>query len=133
MPDSMMIAASGVMLKVIGSSSDIAATGPMPGSTPISVPMNTPAKQNNRFIGCMATPRPSQRLLKTSMGQSARNRVPLGSWVPSQATNTAQAPKVVSTAPRIEARQLCGSTVLNSTSNSTKVATMKPIYSTTVV
>src|SRR5215218_10398796 len=43
----MMIAPSGVMLKEIGSSSDMAATRPIPGSTPMSVPMNTPAKQNS--------------------------------------------------------------------------------------
>ena len=66
------------------------------------------------------TPRPSHRLLKTSMvrAQSGRNRMPTGSCVPSQATNTAQAPSVVSADPRIATRQLCGSTVLNSTSSS---------------
>ena len=41
----MMIEASGVRRKVSGISRDIAATGPMPGSTPIRVPMNTPMKQ----------------------------------------------------------------------------------------
>jgi hypothetical protein len=45
MPASMMMDASGVDLKVAGSSSDIAPTGPMPGSTPMRVPMNTPTKQ----------------------------------------------------------------------------------------
>jgi hypothetical protein len=41
----MMMAASGVDLKVIGRSRDMAPTGPMPGSTPIRVPMKTPIKQ----------------------------------------------------------------------------------------
>ena len=45
MPASMMMPASGGAVNVTGKSSDMAATGPMPGSTPISVPMNTPAKQ----------------------------------------------------------------------------------------
>ncbi|KAF0118353.1 MAG: hypothetical protein FD152_4694 [Xanthobacteraceae bacterium] len=45
MPASMMTAPVGGMAKVAGSSSDIAAMGPMPGSTPTSVPISTPAKQ----------------------------------------------------------------------------------------
>ena len=45
MPASMMMPASGVAVNVTGNSSDMAATGPMPGSTPTSVPMNTPMKQ----------------------------------------------------------------------------------------
>ncbi len=38
----MMSAAIGLRLKVIGSSMAIVATGPTPGSTPISVPSITP-------------------------------------------------------------------------------------------
>ena len=38
----MISAATGERLKVIGSSIAIVATGPMPGSTPISVPSITP-------------------------------------------------------------------------------------------
>ena len=40
-----MSAATGGTLKVIGSSMAIVASGPMPGSTPISVPTRTPMKQ----------------------------------------------------------------------------------------
>jgi hypothetical protein len=39
------------MPKVTGRRSDIAPTGPMPGSTPINVPIKTPIKQVKRFIG----------------------------------------------------------------------------------
>ena len=39
------------------------ATGPMPGSTPISVPSTQPMKQYSRLIGVKATPKPSARLL----------------------------------------------------------------------
>jgi hypothetical protein len=45
MPASMMIADTGGICSVAGKSSDIAATGPSPGRTPISVPNNTPEKQ----------------------------------------------------------------------------------------
>ena len=45
----MMRAETGGTLKVIGSSIAIVASGPMPGSTPISVPTKTPMKQNQRF------------------------------------------------------------------------------------
>ena len=54
----MMIDAVGDIVKVIGSSSDMVATGPMPGSTPISVPTNTPTKQAARLPGCRLTARP---------------------------------------------------------------------------
>lgn len=40
-----MMADSGGIAKVAGSSRDIAATGPIPGSTPIRVPTKTPVKQ----------------------------------------------------------------------------------------
>ena len=51
MPAIMMMPDSGVPASVTGSSSDIAETGPMPGSTPTSVPMKTPTKQYSRLIG----------------------------------------------------------------------------------
>ena len=54
----MMIDAVGVITKVAGSSKDIVATGPSPGSTPISVPTNTPTKHARRFAGCRATAKP---------------------------------------------------------------------------
>ena len=45
MPAIMMMPDSGVPDRVTGSSRDIAEIGPMPGSTPTSVPMKTPMKQ----------------------------------------------------------------------------------------
>ena len=45
MPASMISAVTGSKLKVIGSSMAIVAVGPMPGSTPTSVPSSTPTKQ----------------------------------------------------------------------------------------
>ena len=41
----MISAATGATLKVSGSSIAMVASGPMPGSTPISVPTSTPMKQ----------------------------------------------------------------------------------------
>src|SRR3954471_1407799 len=67
MPASMMSADTGARLKVIGSSIAIVATGPMPGSTPISVPSMTPIRQYSRFIGETATPKPMTRLWKMSI------------------------------------------------------------------
>ena len=45
MPASMISAPTGATLKVIGSSIAMVASGPMPGSTPISVPTETPIMQ----------------------------------------------------------------------------------------
>ena len=45
MPASMIIAVIGERPKVTGSSIAMVATGPMPGSTPISVPRRTPIRQ----------------------------------------------------------------------------------------
>src|SRR6188508_2357330 len=67
MPASMMRAATGGTLNVIGSSIAIVASGPMPGSTPISVPRNTPMKQNQRFCQVSATEKPKMRLWNSSM------------------------------------------------------------------
>ena len=53
-----MIDAVGDIAYVTGSSSDIVATGPIPGSTPISVPTKTPTKHANRLPGVRVTPRP---------------------------------------------------------------------------
>ena len=60
----MMSADTGGTLNVIGSSMAIVASGPMPGSTPISVPRKQPTKQNHRFCSVNATLKPSIRLLK---------------------------------------------------------------------
>src|SRR4051812_35975640 len=43
------------------------ATGPMPGSTPISVPSRQPMNAYSRLIGVKATPKPIERLLIRSM------------------------------------------------------------------
>src|SRR5882757_5760000 len=67
----MMMPDSGVPDSVTGSSSDIAEIGPIPGSTPTSVPMKTPMKQYSRLIGSSATPKPCATLMSVSMMRSA--------------------------------------------------------------
>ena len=67
MPAIMMMPNSGVPDSVIGSSSDIAEIGPMPGSTPTSVPMKTPMKQYSRLTGSSAMPKPCATLTSVSM------------------------------------------------------------------
>src|SRR4051812_46244473 len=49
-------------------------SGPMPGSTPISVPTVTPIRQYSRFCSESATPKPKIRLLKRSMTASVEAR-----------------------------------------------------------
>src|SRR5690349_4473330 len=49
------------------------ATGPTPGSTPISVPSRQPTKAYSRLIGVKATPKPMERLLIRSMACSTRD------------------------------------------------------------
>src|SRR3954452_21305019 len=50
------------------------ATGPMPGSTPISVPSRQPMNAYSRLIGVTATPKPMERLVIRSMvSASSRN------------------------------------------------------------
>ncbi len=51
-------AETGGSTKVAGSSMEMVATGPMPGSTPISVPSITPMKQYMMFWKVSATPKP---------------------------------------------------------------------------
>jgi hypothetical protein len=51
MPASMISAVTGSKLNVIGRSIAIVAVGPMPGSTPTSVPSSTPTKHHSRFSG----------------------------------------------------------------------------------
>ena len=50
----MMIDLSTEMPKVIGNNRLIAAVDPNPGSTPTSVPTNTPMRQTKRFTGSKA-------------------------------------------------------------------------------
>src|SRR5690348_4472369 len=54
----MMIAPVGFMWNVSGSSIATVAGGPSPGSTPTTVPRNTPTKHHSRFPGSSATPKP---------------------------------------------------------------------------
>src|SRR5690242_12769401 len=67
MPASMMSAETGWSAKVAGSSIAMVATGPMPGSTPISVPRKQPIRQYMMFDHVRATPKPSMRLFTSSM------------------------------------------------------------------
>src|SRR5688572_16236888 len=67
MPASMMSAPSGLSPNVTGSSIAMVAIGPIPGSTPISVPTRQPNRQKPRLIGVAAAPKPVARLAKRSM------------------------------------------------------------------
>src|SRR3982750_3046739 len=49
----------------------IVATGPMPGSTPISVPRMQPTRQYRRLVKVKATPKPSERFATRSMVSSS--------------------------------------------------------------
>jgi hypothetical protein len=66
MPASMMSAEAGGRPKVKGSSIATVVSGEMPGNTPTSVPIMTPAKQNSRFCQLAAVARPSARLSNSS-------------------------------------------------------------------
>ena len=66
------------------------ATGPMPGSTPISVPSSAPMKQNSRFCGVSATPKPKMMLLNRSIGAQENGHTGIDSLRPK--TNSATAP-----------------------------------------
>jgi len=63
----MIRAATGGSVKVMGSSMAMVATGPSPGSTPTSVPSRTPIRQNSRFSGERATPKPKARFWRRSV------------------------------------------------------------------
>src|SRR6185295_19445802 len=67
MPASMISAPTGGSPNVIGNSMAIVAKGPMPGSTPISVPTSAPIRHSPRLVGVTATEKPNQRLAKRSM------------------------------------------------------------------
>src|SRR4029077_10772622 len=74
MPASMISAPTGGRPKVTGSSIAIVASGPMPGSTPISVPTSAPIRHSPRLIGVTATPKPNQRFAKISMMRPSEPR-----------------------------------------------------------
>src|SRR3712207_878604 len=67
MPASMMMAVVAGWPKVIGSRSEMVATGPMPGSTPMAVPISAPIRAKSRFSKLSATPNPKARLLMISI------------------------------------------------------------------
>src|SRR3954454_13527213 len=67
MPASMIRPEVGSRWKVSGSSIAMVAMGPMPGSTPISVPTMAPMKAKPRLAGVSATENPMARLWKSSM------------------------------------------------------------------
>src|SRR5262245_47601187 len=71
MPASMMSEDSGSSPKVIGSSIAMVGIGPMPGSTPISVPSRQPSRAKPRFLSDTAAPKPVARFWKTSSSMSA--------------------------------------------------------------
>ena len=62
MPASITIALVAFSPKVIGSRIEMPASGPMPGSTPTSVPTRQPRNAYHSTAGCSATekPKPSE-------------------------------------------------------------------------
>src|SRR5262245_21168540 len=70
MPASMISADTGCSAYVVGSSMAMVATGPMPGSTPISVPRSAPISAYRRLTGVSATEKPSARWPSRSMERS---------------------------------------------------------------
>src|SRR5712692_3045236 len=71
MPASMISAPTGSKLKVIGRSMVIVAMGPMPGSTPMSVPTRQPMKARPTFCSESAVENPSARFARRSVIGSA--------------------------------------------------------------
>src|SRR4030095_11732456 len=66
MPASMISEESGSSPKVIGSSIAMVGIGPMPGSTPISVPSRQPISAKPRFLSDTAAPNPVARFWNRS-------------------------------------------------------------------
>src|SRR3989304_1924968 len=71
MPASMTSDPSGSSWKVIGNRIAIAGIGPIPGSTPISVPRRQPSSASPIFLNVAAAVNPVARLLKKSNSISA--------------------------------------------------------------
>src|SRR5688572_22894192 len=69
MPAIMMSADVGFIPNVTGISSAMPAEGPMPGSTPMTVPRNTPMKVYQRLIGCRQTAKPLMMWVRVSMSR----------------------------------------------------------------
>src|SRR5581483_3142962 len=64
MPASMITACVALSPKVTGSRMLIPESGPMPGSTPTSVPTRQPRNAYQRLAGASATPNPCTRLMR---------------------------------------------------------------------
>src|SRR6266545_6186844 len=101
MPASMMSAEAGGKPKVKGSSIATVVSGEMPGNTPTSVPIMTPAKQNSRFCQLAAVARPSARLSNSST-RSSLHRFP--AWSNQRKEHTEIAPPLHQAALRPERR-----------------------------
>ena len=80
MPASMMRAEAGGSPKVKGKSIATVVSGEIPGNTPTSVPIMTPAKQNRRFCQLAAVCNPSARLSNSSTDSSHLPRSVAFSW-----------------------------------------------------
>ena len=71
MPASITIALVASSPKVIGSRIEMPASGPMPGSTPTSVPTRQPRNAYHSTAGCNATEKPSQSLSRVTPIQNS--------------------------------------------------------------
>ena len=89
MPASMITACVAFSPKVIGSRMLMPDSGPMPGSTPTSVPTRQPMKAYQRLSGCKATEKPCSRLTRVLSTSGPRNpNGPVGSGAFRQAAKT---------------------------------------------
>src|SRR5436190_6762154 len=130
MPAIMMIEAVGDIVNVIGSSSDIVATGPMPGNTPISVPTKTPTKHASRFAGCRLTDSPYVSPWSKSTTRYPPQG-PAGSCTLSHTLNTRYVTNAVTSEPASADTQRCRSSALKKNSSSANVAATNPSGSST--
>ena len=65
---------------MIGSSRATVSAGPMPGSTPTSVPSVTPTRASSRLVGVRASWNPSISREKESISQNPQ--IPAGNVIP---------------------------------------------------
>jgi hypothetical protein len=63
----MIMAETGLVPKVPGNNIAIAPVGPMPGKTPMSVPIRTPIKQYRKLMGVEIVEKPFKRPSKISI------------------------------------------------------------------
>jgi hypothetical protein len=63
----MMIPETGARVKVKGRRRATLPAGPIPGNTPMSVPMKTPAKQRSRLAGVKTTEKPKTKFCRISI------------------------------------------------------------------